>query len=108
MGDCLKVPLDIFIEKTSLEIQEEYQVYCLQEDGWYNELGKRIDEKAISTNGFACAFLAEAQDRLKSYLSIKGREGLIIKRVIITHIDSEGPIYRSIQMTETVIEKGKS
>lgn len=108
MGECISIPHDIFIEKPVTDVKTEYHVYALQEDGWYDPYGKYIMECALASQWGPYPTELEAQEHFKSYLSQKNREAYIIKRVITTVIDSEGPLIRTLQITETIVERGSS
>ena len=106
--DTIKFSVDFFVEKSLVDTKIEYQVYSVQKDGWFNIDEKYIKEKAIANNGWPRSSLSVVEQELKDFLSIQGREGIIIKRVITTIIDPDGPLVRNIQMTETIIKRDNS
>lgn len=108
MSNLLKINLDMFIEKTDYKIETEYQVYRIQKDGWYNIDNDYIKEKAIVTNSLCFKMFEDAEERLNDYLSISNREGMIIKRVIITIIDINSPLIRNTFISETIVKHEKS
>lgn len=108
MGECISIPHDIFIEKPVTDVKTEYPVYALQEDGWYDPYGKYLKERAIVSQWGPYPNEIDAREHFKGYLSQKGREAYIIKRTIITVIDPEGPLIRTINISETIIERGSS
>lgn len=88
-------------------LKKKYKVkdtYCYVGNKLYDE----SDEFYQCLMYDGCGTWASFLEGDKSYLSQKNREAYIIKRVITTVIDSEGPLIRTLQITETIVERGSS